>query len=550
MFRLPGTRPVTALFILAVLAATVGAAEFEVPVPGDIPSDEWMETNGVRIRAVILDTGDIFDTSKPGERKSLYRLANRLHIDTRDSTIEAQLLFDAGDMYSRRVLDESERILRKNRYLYDAHINPANYSDGQVDIVVSTRDVWTLNMGLHASRSGGANRSNIEFEELNLFGWGSKLSVDFLSDVDRDAAIFEYSDNNLGNSWTQLSLKLADRSDGTMTSLRLERPFYALDTRWAGGFEFLQDERVDRFYDSGNPVAGYNHDRNFGQIYAGLSEGIDNDWVSRWTAGVVFDEHRFRPIDLTSAGSLMPVDRKLVYPFVGYDLIEDRYRKTSNHDYIDRTEDVNLGSYLSAQVGISTEILGADDNALIFDVHSGTGFGSPKNSMFLIDGNLNGWLQSDRATNTRLELNARYYRRQSARRLLYARASIVASENPVLDELVDLGGDVGLRGYPLRYRTGEGSALLTLEQRFFTDWYPFKLFRVGGAIFADAGRTFGRNPFGPETGGWLTDVGLGLRLGSTRSGSGKMVHFDIAFPLNGDSSIDNAQFLLETRQGF
>ena len=119
-----------------------------------------------------------------------------------------------------------------------------------------------------------------------------------------------------------------------------------------------------------------------------------------------------------------------------------------------------------------------------------------------------------------------------------------------LDNLVDLGGDTGLRGYPLRYQTGDSRILLTAEQRYFTDWYPFRLFRVGGAVFADIGRTWGDNPAGGPPLGWLKNVGLGLRLGPTRSSGRDVIHIDIALPLDGDPSIDSVQFLIDSKRSF
>ncbi len=119
-----------------------------------------------------------------------------------------------------------------------------------------------------------------------------------------------------------------------------------------------------------------------------------------------------------------------------------------------------------------------------------------------------------------------------------------------LDSVIELGGDTGLRGYPLRYQTGDSSFLFTIEQRWFFDWYPFRLFRVGSAIFADVGRTWGDNPVGGPGEGWLRDVGVGLRFAPTRSGASKIVHVDIAFPLDGDASIDDVQILLESKKSF
>ena len=86
---------------------------------------------------------------------ALFRLANTLHIKTRPRVIRRQLLFKSGDRYVRRVVDETERILRTNSYFYDAWIQPVRYHDGKVDLKVTTKDVWTLNPGFNYSRSGG-----------------------------------------------------------------------------------------------------------------------------------------------------------------------------------------------------------------------------------------------------------------------------------------------------------------------------------------------------------------------------------------------------------
>ncbi len=108
-----------------------------------------------------------------------------------------------------------------------------------------------------------------------------------------------------------------------------------------------------------------------------------------------------------------------------------------------------------------------------------------------------------------------------------------------------------MRGYPLRYQTGNGRALLTVEQRYFTKWSLWKLADIGGAVFFDVGRTWGNSALGPaETRGILKDVGFGLRLGNTRSALGNVLHIDIAFPLDGDSTIDDVQLLVQTKRTF
>jgi hemolysin activation/secretion protein len=113
-----------------------------------------------------------------------------------------------------------------------------------------------------------------------------------------------------------------------------------------------------------------------------------------------------------------------------------------------------------------------------------------------------------------------------------------------------LGGDNGLRGYPLRYQAGTSRALFTVEERYYTDWYPFHLFYVGAAGFFDMGRTWGTDITGAESAGWLRDIGIGLRLGSSRSSFGNVIHIDLAFPLDGDEDIDDVQLLVETKVRF
>ena len=49
---------------------------------------------------------------------------------------------------------------------------------------------------------------------------------------------------------------------------------------------------------------------------------------------------------------------------------------------------------------------------------------------------------------------------------------------------------------------------------------------------------------------WLKEVGIGLRFGSSRSSFGNVIHVDLAFPLDGDDSIDSVQFLVETKASF
>ncbi|KAF0192876.1 MAG: hypothetical protein FD165_646 [Gammaproteobacteria bacterium] len=134
--------------------------------------------------------------------------------------------------------------------------------------------------------------------------------------------------------------------------------------------------------------------------------------------------------------------------------------------------------------------------------------------------------------------------------MFYASVDATAVYRLDLENQLLLGGDSGLRGYPLRYQSGEERALVTLEQRYYTNWYPLRLARVGAAVFFDGGRVWDRDAFNSQNLGWLRDVGFGLRLSLTRSGLGSVGHIDFAFPLDGDPSIDPFQLLVGVQSTF
>ncbi len=303
-------------------------------------------------------------------------------------------------------------------------------------------------------------------------------------------------------------------------------------------------------YILGDEAAEYRHERKNFSAFSGWSSGLNNGWVRRWTVGGVYDDNDFSAVANPTLPAAIPADRKLVYPFIGIEILEDRFEESSNTNQIERSEDFYFGTRLSATLGWSDTRFDADRDALIYTLTGNTAFGSMDRKALILTANIRGRQEGGTAANTTASINARYYSRQSEKRVLFASVDATAGQNLDLDNPVEIGGDTGLRGYPLRYQSGDSRILVTIEQRYFTDWYPFRLFRIGGAVFFDAGRTYGDNPLGGPNLGWLSDVGFGLRFAPTRFGTTKIIHLDIAFPLNGDPTIDNVQVLLEAKRGF
>ncbi len=499
---------------------------------------------------IVLVKKDVFDTSDERENYALYRLINRLHIITKDHVIKKQLLLKPGDVYSKRLADESARILRRRSYLYDAKVEAINNRNGVVDLRVTTNDVWTLKPGISLSRTGGENKFGIELEEVNLLGHGQKVQIAHVEDVDRTSDSFEFQDPHIGNSWAAGSLNIADNSDGHSFSAALIRPFYALDSRWSLGISAVDSEHRNTFYTLGEQAAEYQHERELYTLFGGWSAGLKNKRVRRYRYGIIFDDNRFESVPAGSLPALVPDVRRLNYPFVEVEILEDEFRTATNKEQIGRTEDFYMGQRLTATLGYASESLDSDRDALLYSTGYSRGFGSLDSSALLTSIWASGRLEDGDTRNALAGLSARFYLNQSEKRMFFATIEGAYGHSLDLDNIVELGGDTGLRGYPLRYQSGDSKVLITVEQRYFWDWYPFRLFRVGGAVFADAGRVWGENPVGEANQGWLRDVGFGLRFAPTRTGFGKIIHLDLAFPIDGDASIDDVQILLESKSSF
>lgn len=527
-------------------AASPTAADQQLPLTG-LPSDAELQQRQARIGRIEIEVQEVF------EERSLaapYRIANAVHIATRERAVQAQLLFKSGDAFDRRILDETERALRAQRYLGRAEITPTRYNeDGTVDVLVQVQDVWTLVPSFSFSRKGGANSSEVEIEDSNLLGLGKELSLEQSSDVDRDTVRLLYGDPNLFGSRWKLAFGYFDSSDGVSQSLRVTRPFFSLDTRWSLGFNAgEQGETVSR-YSLGKIVEQFDQDLQVFDIGGGISRGLQNGWVTRYLAGVHYEQRSFE-LQPDEPGVVLPTARTIAYPWLGVEIIEDNFHTTSNLDQIGRTEDLYLGRLLRVELGFASTQFGSTRDALVLDSRFSTGAQWNDRHYLLNSLQARGRLEGGTVRNGILDLSSRYHLRHSPRRVSFASLATTFTSRLDPEAQLLLGGDTGLRGYPIRYQAGKASALLTLEERFYTNIQILKLFNIGAAVFFDAGRTFGRDAFATEALGWLKDVGAGLRLGSARSGVGNVIHVDLAYPLDGPRDLDRLQLVIGTQRSF
>jgi len=539
---------------LALHSAPASSQEPAPPPPAPLAVQE-----GAVVREIHVVTQSIFDPGKPGENRLIFRLADRLHRTTRPEVIERQLVLRRGDRFTQEALEESERILRANAYLYDATVRavPANPPDpGAVDIEVTTRDVWTLQGGIAFNRAGERNTGSVHLEDTNFLGTGKEVTLLHIDDIDRTSDVFRFRDPSLLGSRGRLELSYADNSDGGRKRFELDRPFYSLDARWALGVSGMQDERVEPLYEFARIVQRFRHESDFAEIYTGLSPGLSGGGTHRWRAGFTFDHQRFDAEGGLDSTTVIPPDRKLSYPWISYESVRDGYIVERGLDRLQRTQDLNLGRQFHMRLGWSTPELGGDVTRLIFETGLTAGWRPGPRQLLLASAQGSTRTRSGQTENLRAGGGLRYYARNFrpsfGDSVFYAAAEAEFGRRLDPEDQILLGGDNGLRGYPLRLQSGDRRFLVTLEQRFFSDREYFHLVHFGAAVFFDAGRAwYDKIPeryFFPTERPILKDIGLGLRIGSSRSSKASMVHLDLAFPLDGD--FNRVQWLVSSSDSF
>ncbi len=509
-----------------------------------------LEQRGAIIGTIQIQRNNVFEAPDEGTGKRLHHLANKLHYVTRENVIRSQLLFASGEPLVKARIEETERILRNQRYLFEATVVPARYGNGVVDLLVITRDLWSLTPELQFSNTGGDSEYTVGVEDDNLLGRGASLTASRMKELERTSSLLIYSNNNFMLNRLDFGIGIVDSDDGGAFALRLIKPFFSLDSLTSGGGSINYFDGARTFYRNGDDIGEFDQRSTTFNLFRGWSQGRQNGWVRRWAAGIAGERSNFSFPDDPRLSIIVPDNREFYYPYVSFNMLQDKYVTAHNFQSIERIEDVYLGTQYSFSMGLASESLGSDRDALLLGASTSHAIGSPDNTLWQLGVGLNTRLESGRPQNLRSYASGSWTLRQSEKLRFYTSLSANHSERPDLDRFTTLGGSTGMRGYPARFRNGGGNVLFTVEQRYYSDYYPFQLVRVGAAAFIDVGQVWGENVLGETNDDLLVDAGLGIRLASTRGGSKKVIHIDLAFPLTTREGIDSVQLVIETKRSF
>lgn len=533
--------PVIAAVLMLIPTSAAVAAEDQSCTPTfdpatadyDFHRSDLEDLKGKKIGQIHITPLPIFDESNEDENNWLYRWANRFHYLTQKENVREQLLFKQGDTYQAREVQESARLLRDLGHLYDANIHPTSSCGDTVDLEVITRDVWSLTLDASFARSGGENDFRLGVGETNLFGTGQKISIYTEEDDQRKTTSFAYSNRNLAGSRVRTRLLIQDSDDGDLYSGQIFLPFYALDARRAWGVAVNQSERIDTQYFRGDDTTEVRHDTEDVSIFYGVSRGLVDGMVNRWSFGYRHKEDRFEPgLDLPPPATL-PIEKELSYSYINFERIEDNYTTAFNLDQINRTEDLHLGYTFRMNLGYASESLGSDQDRLVY---SGSFADTLHYSEKILLRHRLSWeglhnYDTSRSEDVIIDYNMTYFRSQTTHRSFFAELSMSWTKNLDSHRQVLLGGENGVRGFDRRLQSGDRRVVLTLEERQYTNYHLFNLAYLGFAVFIDVGRAWDPAVDEGFEDDYLASAGFGIRLASSKSDSARVIHIDFAFPL-------------------
>ncbi|MDQ2078461.1 hypothetical protein [Marinimicrobium sp. ABcell2] len=511
--------------------------------------DAFDDHRGKTIRNIRYESRDIFDESLPEENNWLYRSLNRLHINTREDVVAAQLLFSEDEPLDIGLVRESERILRSRGYLTSAFIVPDVICPDHIDVLVVTRDSWVTEPELTFAHEGGETSSGIGIKDSNFLGTGEHISIGYSRDVERTSVRYQYQTPHLFRTRVAARIYYTQLSDGRDLAMKVEHPFYALDTPWAAGVETQNLTLTNVIREGDEIISEYGHRIRFQEVYGGLSllRGEDNTTL-RWLAGLTFHQDRFQEQPETVNG--IPEDRRTNYAWLGLTYSRNEYATYRNLYQIQRTEDVALGPSYELRAGFGSQDMGNSTDVMRYAAQYDHVFGMGNSHVVELSAFLDGYhfTGADGYDTAVAGVSGAYNRFRNGQNRWFVHLEYGQGWELRQHEELTVGGISGLRGYPIDFQRGEHRYILNVERRYFSNVHLLNVVRMGGVAFFDAGRAWGLEANGSNP--HLANVGLGLRFSSSKARVGNILHIDIARPLASREGVSEYQLLLKTEGHF
>jgi hypothetical protein len=489
------------------------------------------------LRGVELDRRDIFD---PDEHGWIARLANALHVETRAVTIRRELLFEPGQPYDSARMAESERNLRALGVFRRVRIDTVRTDSGLVARVL-TKDGWSTRADWRFRSTGGQVEYTIGLVEDNLLGTATSAAVRYRKTPDRSSITLGFRRPRLFLGTIGLGAVYENRSDGRISSLALEQPFYALASRTAFGLDVEdRDERILRFF-NGAAVASDTLRHRYTLVSGALARALRASSEGYVRLGV---QAQVRREDFLPEGAPVPFGKTVTGAFGPY-LAWNRARFLVTRGYAGfaREEDVDIGTTVRVGLMAAPKLLGYERDGIGPSLAARAGVRVPGGFGYL-EALANGLYDSAGLDSGSVQLAATAVVQPGPHQLGILHIEGGWLHDPIPGQEFDLGLGEGPRAFRSHAFTGDRSYFGTAEYRFtIVDDFLGQI-GLGLAGFVDHGGAWYAGE--PRRTGW--DAGVGLRVGATRATDTEALRFDLARRFANDAQ--GAGWVVTVGKGF
>ena len=195
--------------------------------------------SGMKIRKIEIRRLGVFGTNinSPDyyDPNKIENLLNKTHANTNEKIIRKNLLFSEGDTISPLTLSDNERYIRELPFVDDARILVVPVSDVDADIIVVTKDVYSLGAKINIK---GFDKASVSVFEKNIFGMGHQLGVEIPYNADLATSPgfgVNYLINNFSRTFIDTRAYYYNALGKETYGIDLNRKLVSSVTKYAGG---------------------------------------------------------------------------------------------------------------------------------------------------------------------------------------------------------------------------------------------------------------------------------------------------------------------------
>lgn len=484
------------------------------------------------VRNEVFDAGDL--------PFSLHKTANWIHAVTVESVIRRDLLFREGEELDTALVAETARLVRSRRYINDVAITVTEVGPDSADILVETRDLWSLEISANASGGGGAYAVSFEIAESNFRGRAQEIALAYSITDRRSAGHVSLTEPAMFGSHIRGWFAFTGHGEGHRVSTGLHKPIWATTIPWQWGLAFGDSKDNFLFWKQGQSAFQYPLEATSvnGELARGWGRrtrmfvGGRMSW-SRQDWGEIFVYDSIPPATVAESCLFQIPDQVRVVPSISVRLVHQNFHVGRFLDRYGRIEDFPTTMAVGFRVGHVSKALGSSVDRLQLggDVQGGLGWGMLRTNLDLRVAWESDYEASEGAT--QVSARARLYLSPVARHTLAFNATRDGWYRANYFGQMFLGALSGVRGLPARWDDGTQRWTANAEYRYFS---PLSVLTIGlgGVLFADAGRVW--NPEKPEEcdqplrhrSDAVVTYGFGLRLGFPRIANERVFRWDFA----------------------